>query len=120
MKPLIALLGLSLISVGCTGKVPIETLTPPSASSVRLVAHPYVVHAGDTVVLRWDAPYQIEVTLEQAIDPLADVQAEFQSIGTFPANGSLEVHPQRSVTYVVSCGNNVVGCYSASVYVTVK
>lgn len=122
MKPLVALFAVTLVA--CSGRIPIERESPAppgvSADGVRLVAHPSFIHPGQTATLRWNAPNQTEVSLEQATDPMADVRAKFQAIGTYPPNGTLEVHPQQSVTYIVSCGNDITGCYSAAVHITVK
>lgn len=79
-----------------------------------------IIHRGQSVVLLWEARNTSEVTLEQAVDPNADIRAEFKSLGTFPASGTLEVHPQESTTYVVSCGSEIIGCSSASVHIIVK
>jgi hypothetical protein len=68
-----------------------------------------VVHQGEKVVLRWSAPNGQQVTLEQAIDPMEDIRVKFDLIGTFPATGTMDVYPQKSVTYVVSCGNKLIG-----------
>lgn len=85
-----------------------------------MVANPRIIHRGEKVVLHWDTANAGLVTIEQAIDPEADVRAEFQSIGTFPASGTLELYPRQSTTYIVSCGNEVIGCSSAGVHVVVK
>jgi len=54
------------------------------------------------------------------VDPKADIRAEFESLGTFPSSGTLEVHPTESTTYVLTCGNEIIGCSSASVHIIVK
>lgn len=87
---------------------------------MRFTAHPLIIHRGEAVLLHWDAKNAAGVTLEQAVDPKADIRAEFESLGTFPSSGTLEVHPKDSTTYVVSCGNELIGCSSASVYIIVK
>jgi hypothetical protein len=122
MKPLAILFGLSLATIACTGRIPLEMPSPPSAFSggVRLVAHPEVIHRGERVVLRWNAPKMPEVTLEQAIDPMEDIRAKFETIGTFAPAGTLDVYPQQSVTYIVSCGNSTIGCSSSAVHIIVK
>jgi hypothetical protein len=53
----------------------LENPAPPSSFSgaVRLVARPDVIHQGEKVVLRWNAPNMPEVTLEQAVDPMEDI-----------------------------------------------
>ena len=122
MKPLTILLGLSLAIIACTERIPLETPSPPNASSgaVRLVAHPEVIHQGEKVVLRWNAPNMPEVTLEQAFDPMEDIRAKFEMIGTFPPAGTIDLYPRQSVTYIVSCGNPTIGCSSSAVHVIVK
>ena len=68
----------------------------------------------------WDAKNTAGVTLEQAVEPRADIRAAFESLGTFPSSGTLEVHPKAGTTYVVTCGNELIGCSSASVHIIVK
>ena len=127
MKPLLILTGLILGLTGCVERIPLETPrveTPRVPGSypqiIHLAAHPMIIHRGQSVTLRWEARNTTEVTLEQAVDPYADIPAEFKSLGTFPASGTLEVHPTDSITYVVSCGNDIIGCSSASVHIIVK
>ena len=79
-----------------------------------------IVHRGQSVTLRWEARNTSQVMLEQAVDPNADIRAQFTPLGTFPASGTLEVRPNDSITYVVSCGNELIGCSSASVHILVK
>ena len=99
-----------------------ENPAPPSSLSgaVRLVARPDVIHQGEKVVLRWNAPNMPEVTLEQAVDPMEDIQATFEMIGTFPPAGTVELYRRQSVTYIVSCGTPEIGCSSSAVHVVVK
>ena len=127
MKQLLALMGLMLGLVACAERIPVETpgvetpRVPGNYPQIgRLTAHPKIIHRGETVLLHWDARNTAEVTLEAAIDPQADIRAEFESLGTFPASGTLEVRPTGSTTYIVSCGNEIIGCSSASVHVIVK
>lgn len=122
MKLLLALSGLVLILAGCAERIPLETPRLPGnyPQIARLTAHPMTVHPGQTVLLHWDARNTAKVTLEQAVDPKADIRAEFESLGTFPASGSLQVRPKETTTYVLTCGNEIIGCSSASVQVVVK
>jgi hypothetical protein len=122
MKPFAIVLGLSLATIACTGRIPLENPAPLSSFSgaVRLVADPDVIHEGEKVILRWNAPIMPEVTLEQAIDPMEDIRAKFEMIGTFPPAGTVELYPRQSVTYIVSCGTSEIGCSSSAVHVVVK
>lgn len=122
MKPLLALVSLAVGMPGCAERVPLETPRPPGnyPRITRMVAHPMVIHRGEKIILHWDTANAGNVTIEQAIDPESDIRAEFQAIGTFPASGTLELYPRQSTTYIVSCGNEVIGCSSAGVHVTVK
>ena len=125
MKQLLILTGLILALAGCAERIPLETPeTPRVAGSfpqiMRFTAHPTIVHPGETVLLHWDAKNAAGVTLEQAMDPRADIRAAFESLGTFPSSGTLEVRPKAGTTYVVTCGNELIGCSSASVHIIVK
>ena len=125
MKQFLILTGLILSLAGCAERVALEAPeTPRVAGSfpqiMRFTAHPLIIHRGETVVLHWDTKNAAGVTLEQAVDPKADIRAAFESLGTFPSSGTLEVHPKDSTTYVVTCGNEFIGCSSASVHVIVK
>jgi len=125
LKQLLILTGLILSLAGCAERVALEAPeTPRVAGSfpqiMRFTAHPLIIHRGETVVLHWDTKNAAGVTLEQAVDPKADIRAAFESLGTFPSSGTLEVHPKDSTTYVVTCGNELIGCSSASVHVIVK
>lgn len=122
MKQLLTLTGLILSLVGCAERIPLETPRPPGSypQIMRFTAHPMIIHPGETALLHWDAKNAAKVTLEQAVDPKADIRAEFESLGTFPSSGTLEVHPTESTTYVLTCGNEIIGCSSASVHIIVK
>jgi len=125
LRQLLILTGLILSLAGCAERIPLDTPeTPRVAGSfpqiMRFTAHPTIIHRGEAVVLHWDAKNAAGVTLEQAVDPKADIRAKFESLGTFPGSGTLEVRPNESTTYVVSCGNEIIGCSSASVHVIVK
>ena len=122
MRLLAGLCGLILILAGCTQKFAWEAPRPPGhyPQIARFTAHPMMVHSGETVLLHWDARNTAKITLEQAIDPKADIRAEFESLGTFPASGSLKVRPKKTTTYIVTCGDEIIGCSSASVQVLVK
>ena len=125
MKQVLILTGLILSLAGCAERIPLDTPeTPRVAGSfpqiMRFTAHPTIIHRGEAVVLHWDAKNAAGVTLEQAVDPKADIRAKFESLGTFPGSGTLEVRPNESTTYVVICGNEIIGCSSASVHVIVK
>jgi len=122
LKQLLTLTGLVLSLAACTDRISLET--PPIPGNypqiLRLTAHPMIIHRGESAVLHWDARNTGKVTLEQALDPKADIRAEFESLGTFAASDSLEVRPLGSTTYIVSCGNEIIGCSSASVHIIVK
>jgi len=122
LKALLALPGFILVMVGCPERIPLETPRAPAdfTQVIRFVANPRIIHPGEKVVLGWDARKAREVILEQAVDPQADIRAAFQQLGTFPASGTLEVHPKTSTTYVVSYDNETIGCSSASVQIIVK
>ena len=125
MKALLALTGIILGTVGCAnraGMVPLEPPRPPGnyPQILRFVAHPSVIHRGEKVILQWNARNAEQVLIEQAVDPNADIRANFESLGTFPASGTLEVHPKRSTSYVLTCGNEIIGCSTASAHVIVK
>lgn len=123
MKPIIALAALLLGTIGCSTRIPREY--PPEPRSdfpnvIRFVASPEIIHSGETAVLQWDARNVSEVLLEEALDPHAEAPAEFNSLGKLPASGTLEVRPKASTTFVLSCGDEKIGCSSASVHITVK
>ena len=122
MRPLLPLLGLLLSSTACTERAVLEGPPLPAQQPqlLHFAAHPVVIHRGEKVTLRWEARTAAPVTLEQAIDPKADVRAEFRSLGTFPSSGSLEVYPQANTTYIVTCESTKIGCVSATVQVIVK
>lgn len=122
MKPLLALVGISLSMLGCAGRISLEEPPPPGnyPRITRMVVNPTVIHRGEKIILHWDTANTGLVTIEQAVDPEADIPADFQSVGTFPPNGTLELYPRESTTYVVTCGNAVIGCSSAGVHVVVK
>jgi hypothetical protein len=123
LKSLLALTSLAVGLVGCIERVPLENhvpLPPNFPKITRFVASPRIIHRGEKVLLQWNVRNVSEVSLERAIDPRADIRAEFDSLGTFPANGNFEVHPSESTTYIISCGNKRIGCSEASVHVIVK
>ena len=107
---------------GCGQRVPLETPRPPAnyPQLLTLTADRRTVHPGEVVLLRWQSRDASSVTIEQAIDPHAHARANFQSLGSHPASGTLEVRPKHSTTYVVSCGDERIGCSSASIYIVVK
>lgn len=122
MKGVLALMALTCL-VGCVERVPLENPAPLPAEFpkiTRFVASPRIIHRGQKVLLQWNVRNAPEVSLERAIDPRADIRAEFESLGTFPANSNIEVHPAESTTYVITCGNQLIGCSQASVHVIVK
>ena len=123
MKAFLALTGLILSLVGCAQRALLEAPAAPRGDFpqiLRFVASSRIIHPGEKVVLQWDARGGETVVLEQALDPKADVRAQFQSLGTFPAHGTLQVSPTSSTTYIVTCGNEIIGCSSASVHIIVK
>jgi hypothetical protein len=124
MKSFLGVLALLFVATGCLTRLPVETPRPLSASSpgiLRFIARPPVIHAGEKATLTWNASHAGEVLLEEAKEASGGRPAEFlRSIGTFPASGSLEVWPKVSTTYVVSCGDEIIGCASASASVVVK
>jgi hypothetical protein len=118
LRSAIALVGLLLWPAGSASKTVPES--PKSPQIIQFVVEPRVIHSGETAVLRWSAQNASEVLLEEAVDPNARVRAFFHTIGKFPPDGTLEVRPAVSTTYVVSCGDERIGCSSASVHVKVK
>ncbi|MGD0438495.1 MAG: hypothetical protein ABSB86_18705 [Bryobacteraceae bacterium] len=124
MKSFIGVLALLFGAIGCLTRLPLETPRPLSPSSpriLRFIARPQVIHAGEKVTLTWNAGHAEEVLLEEAKEASGGQPAEFlHSVGKFPASGSLEVWPKVSTTYVVSCGDETIGCASASATVVVK
>ena len=122
MKQLLILTGLILSLAGCAGSIHLDTSRTPESypQIMRFTAHPMIIHRGEAVALHWDAKNSAGITLEQALDPKADIRAKFESLGTFPSTGTLEVHPKDSTTYVLSCGNEIIGCSAASVHIIVK
>ena len=124
MKSFIGVLALIFGSIGCVNKVPVEPswpLTPASPRILRFVARPEVIHAGQKSTLTWNAKNASEVLIEKAAEASGGDPAEFlDSMGKFAASGSLEVRPKVTTTYVISCGNEKIGCASASVTVIVK
>ncbi len=124
MKCFIGVLILFFGLAGCVARVPLETPRPPNSVSpeiLRFIARPTVIHAGETVTLTWNAANADGVLLEEAAEAADFEPAELlHSVGTFPGSGSLEVRPKVSTTYVISCGNETIGCASASANVIVK
>ena len=128
MRTIIAALTLLLLSgASCVQRVeraPVEPTLPVTPSEfprvLRFVAVPRIVHPGERVELVWNTRNVSEVVLEAAPDPKADIRADFQELGIFPASGTLDVYPKESTNYVMTCGNEKIGCSSASVHVRVK
>jgi hypothetical protein len=114
---------LLILSAGCTIRIPLPTPSNPNAQSpkmIRFFAEPQVIAKGEAATLHWEALNATEVLLEKAADPHAPRRANFEVVGRFAAKGALEVRPEVSTVYVVSCGDEVIGCSSASVRVKVK
>ena len=96
-------------------------LPPTSPRITRLIARPRIIHAGERVVLTWNSRNTKDVLLEEAKDASAGAPAEYlHEVGKFPANGTHEVRPNATTRYVISCGDEKIGCASASVTVLVK
>jgi len=97
---------------------------PGAPQVMRMIATPAVVRAGQKVVLTWNTRNTSRVLLEAAEEPnAAALPALLHSLGEFPANGTLEVRPKVTTTYVVSCGYDkdpTFKCAAASVRVVVK
>jgi hypothetical protein len=121
----IAGLILLFMTAGCAIRVPppVEVPRQPGVHSpevVRFVVHPRVIKRGETAMLHWDARNANEVLLEKAADPYASRPADFHAVGKFASSGTLEVRPKVTTIYVVSCGDELIGCSSASVRVQVR
>ena len=125
MKALLALTGIILGAVGCAQRAEMVLPEPPRPLGsypqiLRFVAHPSIIHRGERVILQWNARNAEKVLIEQAVDPNADIRANFESLGTFPASGTLELYPKHTTSYVLTCGNEIIGCSTASAHVIVK
>ena len=122
MKPFVTCFVL-LILAACGTRIPLPTPRGPNAQSpevIRFFGEPEVIAKGESATLHWEALNATEVLLEKGIDPHAAKRAKFQAVGRFPAKGTLEVRPEVSTVYVVSCGDEVIGCSSASLRIRVK
>jgi len=127
VKAAIALAALLLNSHGCVKNVPVPAEAPLRSDStmpqvLRFTAYPHIIHPGDEVLISWNARNAPHITLEKSTESANTLtRGEFlESIGDFPPDGTLRVSPKVTTTYVISCGNETIGCASASVTVTVK
>ena len=65
---------------------------------------PQIIAKGERAVLSWFKPDASEVLLEQAAEGEGSVPPErLHVVGRLPSIGSLDVWPQITTTYVVSC-----------------
>jgi hypothetical protein len=111
----------------CIHKVPVEVPIDPNWTSpqvVRFVARPEIIRRGEQATITWNVRNVSRVTLEEALDPDGNPAEQWlHSLGDFPANGSLNVSPKTTATYVLSCGppsESGPVCVSASVNIVVK
>jgi hypothetical protein len=124
MKAVIALAVLFVGLDGCPGKAPSEDAAPVSPTSpqiTRFIVRPESIHPGEKTVLIWNARNVHSVLLEQAIEAHDGAEGEFlRWIGEFPASGTLELSPQWTTIYVISCGDSGIGYAYASATVAVQ
>jgi len=124
MKAAVAVAVLLVSIDGCPKKAPSEDpapLNPTSPRITRFITRPELIHSGEKTLLIWNAQNVQQVLLEQAVEGNGEVGGEFlHRIGEFPASGTLELSPQSSTTYVISCGDPGIGSASASATVTVR
>ena len=73
------------------------------ASERFVEVQPKRIHPGEMAILSWSNPYTSEVLLECIPERRSSSAGHLQPIGRFPAKGSLEVWPQVTTTYVISC-----------------
>ena len=123
MKSLLVLFALVMSFGSCT-RVPMEAPPRPATKSPvvsRLIARPEAIRPGEKVVLTWNTRNAPDILLEESADAAGGAPAEFlHEVGRFPANGSHEVWPKVTTRYVISCGDEQIGCAAASVTVLVK
>jgi|SRR5579871_869749 len=119
-----AILFALLASEGSCTRVPLEVPPLPVKNSpivARFIARPEAIHPGERVVLTWNTKNAPDVLMEESADAAGGAPAQFlHDVGRFPASGTREVWPQVTTRYVISCGNEQIGCAAASVTVLVK
>lgn len=76
---------------------------------------PSVIAPGDAAVLHWSVKGATRVVIKE--EP--DSKHTLYKLGTFGAQGSLEVHPRESTTYVIDCEGTTALCASATVRVRI-
>lgn len=127
MRPIIALATLFLGATGCIRTVPVPAEVPVDLNStcpqvLRFTANPPIIWPGAEVLLSWSVRSAPDVTIEEstASSNTANLGEYLHVIGVFPASGTLRVSPKVATTYVISSGNEIIGCASASVSVVMK
>ena len=85
-----------------------------------LAIEPKTIRMGETATLSWCKRDVSEILLHQAAEPHAERRAEcLHLVGRFPSQGSLQVSPRVSTTYVVSCADVGTTC-AESITITVR
>jgi len=127
LTPIIALAALFLGTGGCHRNIPVAAEVPIDSNRncpqvLRFTANPRVIQPGGEVLLSWNIRNVDEITLEESREDVgaANRGDYLRIIGKFPSTGTLRVSPKVTTTYVISCGDDLVGCASASVSVIVK
>ena len=125
MKPLIALCGLLLGLSGCMQRFAVESpvdLKSTCPQILRFSVNPPVIKPGGKALISWNVRNATRIVLEESAEsPASNTFGEFlHSVGEFPANGTLQVSPARTTTYVLSSGDEKTGCVAGSISVIVK
>jgi len=122
-----ALLTISLIAFATSACHSRAARVPNAAESLgsaiaSFTASLKTVAPGEPVVLSWRVRGAEEVVLQGAPQAPADrEEGMLKDIGKFPATGSVEVRPEKSMVYVLSCeGTKGSSCASLSVRVPVS
>jgi hypothetical protein len=116
---------LAVSTASCRHESAARIPAPPESASrgiASFAATPGKVAPGDPVSLSWVVRGSELIILEQAADPApGPLAARLEEIGRYTESGSLEVHPQRSMVYLLSCEGATGGaCSALSAHVTVR
>ncbi|HYL73679.1 MAG TPA: hypothetical protein VEU96_05710 [Bryobacteraceae bacterium] len=121
----IALAALLLGLSACMSRFPVETpvdLKSTCPQILRFSANPPVIKPGGKTLISWNIRNTSRIVLEESAEwPASNALGGLlHHIGEFPANGTLRVSPARTTTYVLSAGDEKIGCVAGSITVTVK
>ena len=118
--------GLEIMSLAClfARDAKVQSSRPESSGLIHydersFQVRPKTLRQGHSATLSWFVPYAQQVRLEQGAEDGPSSLQCLHLIGVFPSKGSLEVSPQVSTTYVVSCADAKTSC-AESISINVK